>query len=127
MPTEEQEALVERRVQEIEQRIVREGRELFACRHQRQADQCDDCKGRTALGVPMDYVVQVLHTHGLMEVELARELPDDGKEPVRNRRSLKTIVGVGIGVSFFLAIVGWQHGGKILARLIKRDAAPPKS
>ncbi len=109
--------LIGGRVTSLKNRLEREVKALVACKHGYQADQCDQCKGMTALGAPIGAVLDVLKREGLITVELAME------QPIRYRRHLKTLVGVGIGVSFFIGFAGWQ-GGKLLWRLVKRDANP---
>ncbi len=107
-------ALIGARVTSLKNRLEREVKALVACKHGYQADQCGGCRGMTALGAPIDAILEVLKREGLIAVELAME------QPVRHRRHLKTLVGVGIGVSFFIGFAGWQ-GGKLLWRLVKRD------
>lgn len=116
-------ARIEERVRALKSRIEREVRSLLECSHQRQADQCDTCKGRTGLGAPMDAVLEVLKRHGLISVEPA-ESPKTKKTPVQHHRSLKTLLGAGIGVSFFLGFIGWQ-GGKLALRLIRKESTKP--
>ena len=125
MPHERVVAVVQELKQKLNALTEREIRRLLFCLHTLPADQCGDCKGMTALGVPMDAVVEELKRQGFVDVELVADLPHGEGPPIRHRRITKSLVGIGIGVSFFLGVAGWQ-GGKILLRLIKKDsgAAP---
>lgn len=109
---------------ECRTRHERQVKALLECRHQRQADQCHECKGMTSHGIPLDPMLEALRQEGLIEVEAAVELRVNDGKPVRHQRNLKKIAGIGIGIGFFIGLAGWE-GGKLIWRLVKKDT--PKS
>lgn len=113
---------IEERVNAVKSRIEREIKALLLCIHGLQADQCGICLGKTEFGAMMEEVLDALRNQGLLEVELAVELRGERRKPVRHQRRLSTLVGLGIGASFFIALIGWQ-GGKLIWRLIEKDGA----
>lgn len=106
-------------VDELKKRLERQLRSVLECVHQRQADQCDLCKGKTASGLAMEAILEELRGQGLIDVEAVVEIREGNGQPVRHRRNLKKLVGLGIGASFFIGLVGWQ-GGKLIWRLIEK-------
>ncbi|MBI4132218.1 MAG: hypothetical protein HY474_01155 [Candidatus Sungbacteria bacterium] len=116
--------LVQDRIEGLEGRMLREVNALYQCKHGLLADRCGDCRGMTALGVHADVLTEMLKRRGHLLIELDAEIRG-ARSMVRHQRPLKTAIGVGIGVSFFLAFAGWKSG-KLLLRLINR-AAPQES
>lgn len=110
----------ERLVEELKAQVVRLVKTFIQCSHQQKADECQDCQGKTAGGIPLGVVLEELRRQGLIDVEVAVELMKEGEPAVQRQRSLKTLATIGFGVSVFIAFAGWQ-GGKLLLRLIKRD------
>lgn len=107
-------------VEELKARVVRLVKTLIQCSHQQKADECKDCQGKTASGIPLGVLLEELRRQGLIDVEVAVELVKEGEPPVQHQRSLKTLATIGFGVSVFIGFAGWQ-GGKLLLRLVKRD------
>lgn len=119
--SEETKKLIEDRIRDYEARIQRETTQFFLCKHDLLADRCGECRGMTALGVSADIMAEILRRRGHLVAELSVQVSGRRTTSVRHQRPMKTLLGAGIGVSFFLAFAGWQ-GGKLILRLINRGA-----
>ena len=116
-------------VRAVMRRIEKEVHALLECIHGRQADQCSQCAGRTAKGVPLELMLGELTRQGLIHVQPPTDEAGAARPPSRRPASMKTMVGAGIGATFFLAFVGWQ-GGKLIWRLVgkgKGNSASPRA
>lgn len=110
--------LIAEHVESAKRLLLRIVQTAIACKHGLQADRCGECRGMTALGAPIDVVLEAFREAGLLTAEFAVAVRQGGAEPIQHRRSLKTLIGVGVGVSFFVGFA-WQ-GGKLIARIIRR-------
>ena len=111
-------ALIAEQVESAKRLLLRSVQAAIACKHGRQADQCGECRGMTAHGTPMDIVLEAFREADLLTAELVVAVRQSGAKPIQHRRPLKTLIGVGVGVSFFVGLA-WQ-GGKLIARIVRR-------
>lgn len=109
----------EEAVKHLEETMLRHVRALLECIHHQAADRCGICRGRTTGGLPMETLLDIMRERGFVTAELFQVT---NAAPNRRPRSLRTLIGLGIGAGAFAAIVGWR-GGKILVQAIRRN--PP--
>ncbi len=111
-------ALITAEVESAKRLLLRIVQAAITCKHGRQADQCGECRGMTALGAQMNIVLEAFREANLLTAELVVAVSQSGTKPIQHRRTLKTLIGVGVGVSFFVGLA-WQ-GGKLIARIVRR-------
>lgn len=99
--------------------LERELRAFLECKHSIRADLCAECRSITRSGKEMETVIEEFLTRGTIIVEMEEQHPTQG----RNFRKLKTVIGIGLGVSVVGGFLAWR-GGKLVLRLFKKNANP---
>ena len=104
---------------DVEPQLEKKLRTLLECKHSIHADSCAECKGKTRYGKTTEEIIEEFLHRGTIIVEMEDRHPTHG----RNFRRLKTVIGIGLGISVAGGFLAWK-GGKLVMRLIRRDAAP---